>query len=168
MAIEAIIPLGRSPITGCRGTEASRRAGCPRNAASQFRPKGRNRTAQIKDLRRATLGPVGTCAKRKANRRSQPKRGTGTAVPGTTIEVAGMIPLLGSGAKPQVILPACNQKAPAMRRGFSFCFLRMSSCISAFPCEWGRVAFACGVCGAPWPPGARPDRARLRRIPGIE
>ena len=56
------------------GTEASRRAGCPRNAASQFRPKGRNCTAQIKDLRRATLGPVGTCAKRKANRRNQPQR----------------------------------------------------------------------------------------------
>ena len=33
--------------------------------------------------------PVGTCAKRKANRRSQPKRVMGTVVPVTTIEVAG-------------------------------------------------------------------------------
>ena len=32
--------------------------------------------------------PVGTCAKRKANRRSQPKRAVGMVVPSATIEVA--------------------------------------------------------------------------------
>ena len=37
----------------------------------------------------ASVCPVGTCAKRKANRRSQPKRVMGTVVPVTTIEVAG-------------------------------------------------------------------------------
>ena len=54
--------------------------------------KGRNRTAQIENLGRATRGPVGTCAKRKANRKSQPKRVMGTVVPVTTIEVAGLRP----------------------------------------------------------------------------
>ena len=60
--------------------------------------------------------PVGTCAKRKANRRSQPKRVPGTAVPGTTIEVAGIIPLPGRGAEPHIVPP--QHGFVAFRRSF--------------------------------------------------
>jgi len=54
-----------------------------------FKPLARGLGRSPKWGTEASVCPVGTCAKRKANRRSQPKRAAGTAVPVATIEVAG-------------------------------------------------------------------------------
>ena len=71
----------------------------------------------------ASVCPVGTCAKRKANRRSQPKRAEGTAVPSATIEVAGAKAgcrpqtFASFGAKPQIV--GCRGQVPCRGVGRS-------------------------------------------------
>ena len=84
----------------------------------------------------ASVCPVGTCAKRKANRRSQPKRGPGTAVHGTTIEVAG-VPCRGLGWNPNVppshgFVDRLKRLAGKMARGALFCRFFACFCRNAY------------------------------------